>query len=68
MAPDSELLTLNGLAKAVGLPASWLSHEAAAGRIPHLRVGKRKLFVLKAVRAALVEQASRPRAEGGAAE
>lgn len=44
------------LASKLGLPPSWVKTEAKAGRIPSLRVGRRRLFDLAAVRAALAER------------
>ena len=41
------------LAGTLGLPLAWLKAEAAAGRIPSLRVGRRRLFDVEAVRDAL---------------
>jgi hypothetical protein len=46
----------------LGVPATWLRSEALAGRLPHLRVGRRLLVDPDAVRAALALRAS---AEGG---
>ena len=47
------------VAEAAGLlnvPRSFLEQEIDANRIPHLRIGRRILLDLDAVRAALVEQ------------
>jgi hypothetical protein len=41
----------------LGVPASWLRDEALAGRIPHLRVGRRILLNPDIVRESLVERA-----------
>lgn len=48
-----EPLTLNSTAYRIGLPPDWLKREAEAGRIPCLRVGRRLLFNLAAVKQAL---------------
>ena len=54
--------TLNQLARRVNLPAAWLRHEAEAGNLPCLRVGRRFLFSPQAVNRALLERAD---AKGG---
>lgn len=46
------------LAREVRLPAGWLKREADAGRIPHLRVGRTRLFDLDSVRRVLSERAA----------
>jgi hypothetical protein len=51
------------LAARVRLPAAWLRQEALAGRIPCLRVGRRLLFNVEAVKAALYERAATAREE-----
>ena len=52
------LVTLLDLARSLRLPVPWLREEADAGRIPCLKVGRRRLFSLDAVRAALAERAA----------
>jgi excisionase family DNA binding protein len=54
-----QLLSLPALAKALNLPEGWLRAEADAGRIPHLRVGKRYRFNLGAVIHVLSERAAK---------
>lgn len=44
---------LRQLAIATGLPMSWLRDEAAAGRLPSVRAGRRLMFDLDEVLAAL---------------
>lgn len=58
---DSEntLTNLAGLARRLRLPMDWLRTEADAGRLPCLKVGRRRLFNLGAVEAALAERAAR---------
>ena len=46
-----------GLARRLRLPRDWLKDEADAGRLPCLRVGKRRLFNLDAVKAVLCHRA-----------
>jgi len=41
---NPQLLSLPALADALKLPESWIKAEADAGRIPHLRIGKRYRF------------------------
>ena len=54
----SQLLSLPALAAALRLPENWLKAEADAGRLPHIRIGKRYRFALAAVEAALVLRAA----------
>ena len=56
-----KLLSLPALAEALKLPESWIKAEADAGRIPHLKIGKRYRFNRDAVIGALAERA----AQGG---
>ena len=51
------LTTPLGLARLLGLDPRWLRDEAAGGRIPALRVGRRCLFHPAAVVQALAERA-----------
>jgi hypothetical protein len=53
----SELLSLPLAARRLRVPAGWLRSEALAGRVPVLRAGRRLLFNVDAVRAALLERA-----------
>ena len=62
------VLTLHRLAMRLRLPARWLDAEANAGRIPCLRVGKRKLFNLAAVELALSEMANGQSPDAGTGE
>jgi excisionase family DNA binding protein len=55
---NPQLLSLPALARALSLPEGWIKAEADAGRIPHLRVGKRYRFNGAAVVAALAERAA----------
>ena len=59
---DKKLFTLRSLArhlKGFGLTAVWLKAEAEAGRIPCLMAGRRMLFDVEAVEAALLRRASK---------
>jgi excisionase family DNA binding protein len=55
----NQFLSLPALAKALGLPEEWIRAEADAGRIPHLRIGKRYRFNRDAVTRNLSERAAR---------
>jgi excisionase family DNA binding protein len=55
---NPQLLSLPALADALKLPESWLKAEADAGRLPHLRIGKRYRFNRDAVLRALAERAA----------
>lgn len=47
------LLPIGELADRTGLPVAWLRREADAGRVPCMRVGRRRMFSLTAVQDAL---------------
>lgn len=47
------------LAARLRLPIRWVKTEAKAGRLPHVRVGRRWLFNELAVRAHLAARAAR---------
>lgn len=53
----TKLLTLPRLARSLRLPVAWLRAEADAGRIPCLRIGRKRRFSLEAVERALLERA-----------
>jgi hypothetical protein len=59
----NDLVNVHGLARELRIPATWLQQEADAGRIPVLRIGRRRLFNLNVVRITLAERAGR-RKEG----
>lgn len=52
---------LERVARALGVPVTWLREEAEAGRIPYIRAGRRWLVHTERTRVALER-----RAEGGA--
>ncbi|MFO0826715.1 MAG: hypothetical protein U0572_01090 [Phycisphaerales bacterium] len=56
---DSRFHTVTQLSRATRLPAAWIRREADAGRLPCLRVGRRRLFSLRAVLAAIAERQAR---------
>ena len=60
-----DLVTLIQLSRLVKLPEDWLNEQANTGQIPCLDVGTRRLFSLKAVRAALAKLAATSVASGG---
>lgn len=49
-------LPLRRAAARLGVPIAWLKSEAAAGRVPCLRVGRRLLLNCDAVERALLER------------
>lgn len=53
-----DLHHLSQLAVRLKLPRDWIRHEALAGRLPCLRVGRRLVFSFAAVTAALAERAA----------
>ena len=59
LAVESVLLRLPALARELKLPRDWLRTEADAGRIPCLRVGRKLLFQIEAVKRALAERAAK---------
>lgn len=58
MSTGENLRDLRGLAADLQLPIDWLVIEADEGRIPCLRVRRRRLFNIDAVRRALAERAA----------
>jgi len=54
----NEPINIQELSLRTALPLRWLKAEALAGRIPCLRIGKRLLFNLTAVQAALATRAA----------
>ena len=55
--PQVKFVSLRQAAASLGVPFSWLESEAKAGRIPHLKPGRRLLFNIEAVAEALLERA-----------
>lgn len=53
------LLALPDLARRLRVLPKWLRDEADAGRIPHLKAGRQRLFNLAAVEATLALRAGR---------
>jgi len=51
-------LPLEPAASTLGVPRTWLRREADAGRIPCLRIGRRRLFDVESVREALRNRAA----------
>jgi len=60
-----ELMNVHGVARVLRLPVTWLMAEADKGALPCLRIGRRRLFNIRAVKAALAERAAQtePRIE-----
>lgn len=61
---SESFLPLRRAAVRLGVPAAWLRAEADAGRVPHLRVGRRLLVNPQAVERVLLD---RSRQAGGEA-
>ena len=57
MVSDS-LASIHRVSRELGLPRDWLASEADAGRLPCLRVRRRRLFNIEAVRRVLAERAA----------
>ena len=55
---QSEFIPLRRAAMRLGVPIAWLRAESDAGRLPHLKIGQRRLLNLDAVRRALAERAA----------
>jgi excisionase family DNA binding protein len=60
MNTNEELLSLPELAHALNLPEAWIKDEADAGRLPHLKIGKRYRFSRNAVIRTLAARAAAP--------
>ena len=58
---ENNLVNLSGLSRRVRLPAGWLKSQAAAGRLPCLRVGRKLRFNVAAVEKALADMAAERR-------
>ena len=56
--PEAKFIPLRKAAASLGVPASWLEAEAKAGRIPHLKAGRRLLFNPAAVERVLLDRAA----------
>lgn len=59
MEKKTQFLPIDPAASRLGVPRDWLRKEAAAGRVPVLRVGRRLLFDIEAVHRALAEHSER---------
>ncbi len=57
MTQEESIVTLDELARRLGLSKRWLTQEVRACRIPHLQAGKSRLFNVDAVRQSLAERA-----------
>ena len=61
----SELLTLQRMARRLGVTVRWLKNEAEAERVPCLRAESRFLFDPQTVTLALAERIRQKRIAGG---
>lgn len=57
---DKPIIGLLEAARLYGIPAPWLKDEAAAGSIPHLRIGRQLFFNPDALGDSLARLAGRP--------
>ena len=55
---NTGFVSLDVLAAALELPRTWLAAEAESGRIPHLRIGRRRVFDIDSVREVLKARAA----------
>lgn len=53
------IVSIDELARRLGLSKRWLRAEATARRIPFLKAGRRRLFNVEAVRQALAVRAAK---------
>lgn len=51
---DRTFIPIHVLAQLTGLPEGWLRGETEAGRIPHIRVGRRLMFHFETAEKALL--------------
>ncbi len=54
----NEVLSLRRMARRIGTTQAWLREQADAGKIPHLKAGKRYLFHPPSVEKMLADRAS----------
>ncbi len=57
MKETDRLVRLPELARELAVSLEWLRRETDAGRLPHLRAGRQRLYSLDAVRRALSQRA-----------
>ncbi len=55
---NDDLVNIHGLAQRLHLSQDWLRAEIKAQRLPFLKIGRRRLFSLSAVRTALARRAA----------
>jgi hypothetical protein len=53
---SNTFVSLTSAAYRLGVPAAWLRAEARAGRIPHLKAGRRILFNVSLVEKVLLRR------------
>lgn len=56
---NENLQNLYGLSRELNLPVKWLKTKAVKGQIPCLRIGRRFRFNVDAVKAVLLEMATK---------
>ena len=57
---NTQFVRLEKLARTTNLPARWLRQEAEAGRLPHIQVGRGRMFNLDLVLKVLAERSTLP--------
>jgi excisionase family DNA binding protein len=67
MQDENKIVPIDELAERLRLSRRWLNREAKAGRIPCLVAGRKRLFNIPAVEAALAKLATAHLPTGGAA-
>ena len=53
----NRLMKTGPMARELGVTVAWLKAESDAGRIPHIKAGKRYLFEPEAVKKVLIDRA-----------
>ncbi len=57
------LVSLPEMAERLGVPPLWLREQAEAGRVPHLKVGRKLMFAPATAEAAVLSMAGDPMAK-----
>lgn len=57
---STKFVRIETLARETNLPRLWLKQEADAGRLPHVLVGRSRMFNLDLVLKALAERSTMP--------
>ena len=57
---EAALISLPEMADRLGVPPLWLKEQAEAGRVPHLKVGRKLMFHHDSAEAAVLAMAGDP--------